>query len=572
IILYWAFRENSYLYYSVTNLAVVLYYIVFDGIATMVLFPESPRFVHSLLSILAMLYAGTYLMFVAQFSQLRAKHPLLDKLLWYFGYTLLFIGIFGHFTIGARMMNNLTIMISFSAVLVSFIAVLFVDSRNNAALKWFKSGNIFLLLFVLIFLFFLVGYLPSNVFTRNAYRIGTLIELIFFSLALAIRIRTIDDNRRTAEVRAEARMQFAADVSHELRTPLTAIVALTDLMGESQLDTKQTEYLRALKSAAGTMREFANDVLIYAKLEREKVSPERIAFSLHETLQKVADIYEQMARARGITFQRAWEIAPKKLWMGDPLRIGQVLQNLLSNALKFTSTGDKIVLGATVRTIGNKERIEISVRDTGKGISPEKLTDIFGAYVQADASTERHYGGTGLGLSIARQLSELMGGRLDVESTLGFGTVFTMILYLSPTAQQEKVVTVNYKQQVHQMQKPLRILHVEDQADIRLIFQYFFADTIHHLDSAESGEEGLELFKKHQHDIVFSDVRLPGIDGISVLREIQRIAMERFLPTKTVICSGSLLGNSESLPTPYILIKPISMHDVYATIIHLVNE
>ncbi|MBX3722473.1 MAG: response regulator [Turneriella sp.] len=568
LILFWAFREKSYLTYLVTNIASLVYYLSFDGIWAQYIMPGSPRLAHALQTVASLFQSGSYLVFIAQFAPVKRTSLLLHRMLLGYGAALMLLGALGHFTVGPALMNKLSLLLAISAIMLGLAATLTVSAKNSIALRLFKAGNMTLVVSGAVFSLFFFGALPDHIFIRNALRIGTIAELIFFSMALATRIRTLDESRRTAEVRAETRTQFAANLSHEIRTPLTAIVGVSDLLAETELSPQQAKYVKSLQSAAQAMHALANDVLTFAKLDHDKMRAEEVPFSPGEVIRRSLDIYRFKAAEKKIELVFAPPEGDIHL-LGDPTKIGQILNNLISNALKFTPVNGRVSVESRVAPVANKQLLEIRVTDNGVGIPKEKLARLFEAYEQADATTERLYGGTGLGLTISRQLAKLMNGSLDAASDEGRGSTFTLALYLDLAPALQAETQQDYARLIRQIPRTLHILHIDDQADIRMLFQFYFANTQHQLDSAESAEEGLALYKKHHYDFVFSDIHMPGMGGIKGLEAIREYARSQNLAPHLVLCSGSVAPEEMPRENTRILLKPIRTRDVYAAIVEM---
>ena len=231
--------------------------------------------------------------------------------------------------------------------------------------------------------------------------------------------------RDLVQAASRAKSQFLANMGHEIRTPMNAIMGLSRLALRTDLSARQRGYLEKICSSSRTLLNIINDILDFSKIEAGKVELEKTELSLHEVLGNISDMLKLKAQEKGLDYRvRLAPELPKKL-LGDPLRLTQVLNNLIGNAVKFTGRGEVIVAVKPVRREQGQVAIHFCVQDTGIGISPEQMEKIFTPFTQADSSTTRRYGGTGLGLSISRQLVELMGGELQVESVVGSGSSFS---------------------------------------------------------------------------------------------------------------------------------------------------
>lgn len=253
-------------------------------------------------------------------------------------------------------------------------------------------------------------------------------------------IEDVTAKREAQELRRErdlvqaasyAKSQFLANMGHEIRTPLNAVMGLSRLALKTELNAKQRSYLEKIGSSSRTLLNIINDILDFSKIEAGKVELEKTELSLYELLANISDMHHLKAQEKGIDFKvRLSPDLPSKL-VGDPLRLTQVLNNLIGNALKFTDRGEVVVAIKHIRQQEGEVAVQFSVQDTGIGITPEQMEKIFTPFTQADSSMTRRYGGTGLGLSISRQLVELMGGQLTVESVPQAGSIFSFTVDLA---------------------------------------------------------------------------------------------------------------------------------------------
>ena len=324
--------------------------------------------------------------------------------------------------------------------------------------------------------------------------------------------------KRVAEDANAMKSMFLANMSHEIRTPLNAIAGFTHLALQTDLTLRQQDYLQKIQSASRTLLMLVNDVIDVSKIEAGKMTVERIPFALSDVIANVSDVVALKAKEKGleITFRVSPDV-PRHL-MGDPLRIGQVLLNLTSNALKFTDRGKVATSVEVHRREDDLVWLSFSVRDTGIGITPSQQTRIFLAFTQANETITRRYGGTGLGLSICKHLVTLMGGAMSLESEPGLGSTFVFSLPFEAAA-----LPAQDESNIRPSIAGLRVLVVEDnpinQRVVREILEGFEV----RVDVASSGAAALEsLGSAALHvDAVLLDVQMPDLDGYEVARQVR---------------------------------------------------
>jgi PAS domain S-box-containing protein len=328
----------------------------------------------------------------------------------------------------------------------------------------------------------------------------------------------LEEALRQAEQASRAKSEFLANMSHELRTPMNAIVGLARLLEEGQLAPRERGYVARMRTAARSLLGMLSDLLDFSRIEAGQLSLERIPMRIDDVLASIAVLHGPGAWAKDVELVFAVDPAVPALLQGDPLRLEQVLLNLIGNAIKFTDQGEIVLSIGLAAQVHNQEapgqaedeaRLVFVVRDSGIGIAPEVQAGIFEVFTQADSSTVRKYGGAGLGLSIARRLVELAGGTLEVSSTSGAGAafqfevVFPVLESASPTPRLDA--------------DALRVLVVDDNASARGALGAACAAFGWRVTEASSAAAALASLRDHGHDIVFVDSAMPEMDGLALI-------------------------------------------------------
>ncbi len=390
-------------------------------------------------------------------------------------------------------------------------------------------------------------------------------ELGILHNSLRNLVDVLQDMIRKTQEASKMKGEFLANMSHEIRTPLNAIIGMAHLsLRDGDLSPKQHSYLEKIRMAARSLLGVINDILDISKIEAGMLVVERSRFNLKETVENSLAIHQESAKAKELSLALEYAEDAPRLFMGDTLRIGQVLNNLIGNAVKFTDAG-----GITVhcRRDGEQETddgaiaMRISVTDSGIGMTQGVIDTLFKPFTQADASITRRFGGTGLGLAISSRIVEMLGGAFRVESEPGHGTTFSFFVKLPPAEQQQKKAEEELPLSLAFEKLDLsarRILVAEDNEINRFILEEMLAPTGVNLFMAANGQEAVDAVKEQNFDLVLMDMQMPVMDGLEATRVIRSLEQGRDVPIVAVTANameddkakGLACGMSDYLTKP----------------------
>ena len=582
-------RKSEFVFYGLYTLTNCIYFLHYYGFLDAYFFPSDPEIL-SPLWILPNLTAVFYFAFARAFVDTKENFPTWHKVFFWMMVvmTVYFVGGASYTILWRDSYTSILIhnILNITAATVTLVFIISISTKPNLTARYFSVATVFLLISVL---FASVQYLSAmDTAIPFMAQVGILVEVLVFSLGIGHKIRREFDNhnitqeslilqlteneklqvsknrelqekvaerthqinvqnvqlekaRNEAEQATQAKTEFLSVMSHEIRTPLNAIISLSHLMEIENENQETQEYIDALKFSAESLHSLINDILDYNKIEAGKLSLETVDFSLIDLLKNICESFRFKASSKEVKLElRIGELTPDRV-MGDPTRLTQIFNNLISNALKFTHRGE-VVIEASLKGIKNEEScLAFKVSDTGIGIPEEKLKEIFEDYEQASRETTRKYGGTGLGLAITKKLIELHGSEIEVESEEGKGTSF----YFEIDFKLHASMQIFEDQEAGENEKNLEgasILVVDDNDMNRLVLKRLLSMWNASHFEARSGAEALILASNHKFDLILMDIEMDGMDGFETAEAIRTESKEN-TDSRIVAMSARRIGD-----------------------------
>ncbi|MGA1622654.1 MAG: response regulator, partial [Synechocystis sp.] len=391
------------------------------------------------------------------------------------------------------------------------------------------------------------------------------------------QIKMAEESLRRAKELAEEstriKADFLANMSHEIRTPMNAIIGMTHLALKTELSQRQWDYLHKIQLSSQHLLGVINDILDFSKIEAGKLVIESIDFELESVLDNVATLISEKAAAKGLELLFDVDQTMPRHFVGDPLRLGQILINYANNAVKFTEKGEISIILRLEEDLGDEVILYMAVKDTGIGLTPAQMQGLFSSFQQADSSTTRRFGGTGLGLAICKRIAVMMGGTVGVESDHGQGSTFWSTVKLRKSQKPPRRLILS-----HEL-KGKRVLVVDDNANARLILSELLEQMQFQVDRVGSGPEALAAIVKADrqakpYDIVFLDWQMPEMDGLEAARRINHLALTHSPYHLMVTAYGreEVYRVSDAVNIADVLLKPVNASMVFDSVVRLLSD
>ncbi|WP_061221317.1 hybrid sensor histidine kinase/response regulator [Leptospira borgpetersenii] len=581
--LYFSFRARSYLYYFIMILFSTVYLTSWDGLTLPLFKPTHGR--HYLPLTLVFIYTSTLFLFLFSLEFLYPEKKdkgaeIITAIYVVSNLILIPLSIFypiqlNQFSYYLGLINNL--------IIVYFCIVKIRDG--------FKPAKNFLLIHMV---FPIAGVLANlsatgaisiNYFSLHLLKLAFVSQSILFSVMLVQRIKELEfklkeglqseihkniillkkeiqQRRETeweliqakeiAEKASKVKSSFLANMSHEIRTPMNGVLGMVQLLGTTKLNDEQKEYIQILSISAKSLLQIINDILDFSKIEAGKISLDKEVFSIHSVLDEIHDLLYSLAKQKRIGLRLEGKSEIQEYVYGDQLRLRQILWNLTGNGIKFTNHGE-VVLNVSQKNISkDKISIKFTVSDSGIGIPLEKQKQVFDAFSQSDTSTARKFGGSGLGLSITKQLVELQGGTLNLESKESYGSKFTFtITYDIPSESEiEKILEAEKTKDLESAysnatSQSMKILVAEDNETNCLLIERALKKLGYDPVVVHNGREVIEKMQLDFFDMILMDIHMPEVDGIEATKWIRSQKQNTEFPIIIALTADVIESNKE---------------------------
>ncbi len=512
-------RVRSFASYILFVISSTLFISVQQGLAYEWLWPDLPYWHEKSDPFFAITTALTAFLFLCDFLQLKDKHQLTYRFL-AFNMIALLVALIMNFMLQHNIAVRLTLLFLFPCCLISALVCVRLALRGYLNAQLFATAWLFLGIGGIVQITNSVGYIPSNIWTDNAFIIGNTIHVFLQALALAQRLKKIEADKIKALSMSEAKSEFLAKMSHEIRTPMNGVLGIVELMKDTGLNKQQQRYMDVINASGRSLLSIINDILDYSKIEAGRMELDQSPFNISRVIEDVTPLFTTYLQQQAINLNVYISSDLPAYVIGDADRLRQVLINLLGNSFKFTQEG---TITITVHPdASSPQHIYFAVSDSGHGIPPADQKQLFEAFYQARSSQGGSIQGTGLGLTICKQIVDLMGGDIGLKSEPGAGSTFWFSVPM-PAAEESELAKLAANTSQFISSHSLHILVAEDNNTNQLIIRNLLSKLGHNVTIVENGHQAVAAVQQRgmDFDLVLMDHEMPEMDGLEAAKAIR---------------------------------------------------